>query len=66
MSDIRELVLEKYSAKVYRNRKQHVITVGETESNEVLANVRTIPGIITQRGCCFARLQGCCTWTDGR
>ena len=58
MSDIRELVLEKYSAKVYRNRKQHVITVGETESNEVLANVRTIPGIITQRGCCFAGCKG--------
>ena len=58
MSDIRDRVLEKYSAKVYRNRKQHVISAGETPNDEILANVRTIPGIITQRGCCYAGCKG--------
>jgi nitrogenase molybdenum-iron protein alpha chain len=27
-------------------------------SNEIAANVRTIPGIITQRGCCYAGCKG--------
>ena len=56
--EIREKVLEKYSAKVYRNRKQHVLAVNSEGSNEIAANVRTIPGIITQRGCCFAGCKG--------
>lgn len=58
MSEMREQILEKYSAKVYRNRKTHVVEVGETDLNEVAANVRTIPGIITQRGCCYAGCKG--------
>lgn len=55
---LREKVLEKYSARVYKNRKEHVVTLGDTPDNNVLANVRTIPGIITQRGCCFAGCKG--------
>jgi nitrogenase molybdenum-iron protein alpha chain len=54
---LREKVLDRYSAKLYKNRKEHVITVGE-EPNVVTANTRTIPGIITQRGCCFAGCKG--------
>lgn len=56
--DIREKVLEKYSAKLYRNRKQHIVELGAEKNEEVLANVRTVPGIITQRGCCFAGCKG--------
>lgn len=57
-NELRDKVLEKYSAKVYRNRKQHVLSIDSESSNEILANVRTIPGIITQRGCCFAGCKG--------
>lgn len=56
--NIREKVLDQYSARVYKNRKQHIITIGETEDNEIMANTRAIPGIITQRGCCFAGCKG--------
>lgn len=57
--ELRQAVLDEYSAKVYKNRKQHVITVGEEDAaKEILANVRTIPGIITQRGCCYAGAKG--------
>ena len=29
-----------------------------SEDQEVMANVRTIPGIITQRGCTYADVKG--------
>ncbi len=54
----REAVLDKYSSRVYKNRKEHVITIGEKEPDVVTANTRTVPGIITQRGCCFAGCKG--------
>ncbi len=57
-NELREKVLEKYSAKVYRNRKQHLVSIDPEGSNELTANVRTIPGIITQRGCCYAGCKG--------
>lgn len=57
-NELRDKVLEKYSAKVYRNRKQHVLSIDPEASNEITANVRTIPGVITQRGCCFAGCKG--------
>ena len=58
MSSVRDHVLDKYSSKVYKNRKEHVISVGESEGNVVTANTRTIPGVITQRGCCYAGCKG--------
>lgn len=58
MSVVREQILEQYSARVYKNRKEHVITVGEGNPDVVAANTRAIPGIITQRGCCFAGCKG--------
>ena len=54
----REAVLDQYSSRVYKNRKEHVITIGEKEPDVVTANTRTVPGIITQRGCCFAGCKG--------
>jgi len=56
--EIRDRVLENYSAKVYRNRKQHILALGQEESDEIQANTRAIPGVITQRGCCFAGCKG--------
>lgn len=50
-------VLDKYSAKVYKNRKQHMLEV-EEEIKEIGANSRTVPGMLTHRGCCYAGCKG--------
>lgn len=50
-------VLDGYSAKVFKNRKAHIAEVAE-EVPEVTSNVRTIPGIMTNRGCCYAGCKG--------
>lgn len=56
----REELLKKYPAKVARKRsKQMVINNPDEEAMpEIQANVRTIPGIITQRGCTYAGCKG--------
>jgi nitrogenase molybdenum-iron protein alpha chain len=53
-------VLEKYEAKVFKNRKKHMLTVDHTleTPQEIAANVRTIPGILSHRGCCYAGCKG--------
>ncbi len=58
MSSVREKVLDQYSARLYKNRKEHLIEIGGKEDDAVTANTRAIPGIITQRGCCFAGCKG--------
>lgn len=58
MNSVRDHVLDQYSSRVYKNRKEHVITIGGQEPDIVTANTRAIPGIITQRGCCFAGCKG--------
>jgi len=56
---IKEKVLDQYSAKVYKNRKEHVIQLEEgVENQTIAANTRTIPGIMTARGCCYAGCKG--------
>lgn len=59
--DIKEEMLKAYPAKVARKRAKQIVVneVGEGDSvPEIQANVRTIPGIITQRGCCYAGCKG--------
>lgn len=59
MKQIVDKVLEKYPAKTFKNRKEHIVI--KTEDDQVLkiqANTRTVPGIITNRGCCFAGCKG--------
>ncbi|MFT4143866.1 MAG: nitrogenase component 1, partial [Mobilitalea sp.] len=51
-------VLDQYNSRVYKNRKEHMVDVNHSEKNEIAANVRTIPGVITQRGCCYAGCKG--------
>lgn len=52
-------VLDQYHSKVYKNRKEHMVNIGNNENNnEIAANIRTIPGIISQRGCCYAGCKG--------
>ncbi len=50
-------VLDKYSAKVFRNRKKHIIEL-EEDRQEIAANSRSIPGVINHRGCCYAGCKG--------
>lgn len=58
--DAMDAVLDQYEAKVYKNRKKHMVTIDHTleTPQEILANVRTVPGMLSHRGCCFAGCKG--------
>jgi nitrogenase molybdenum-iron protein alpha chain len=57
--DARSKVLDKYAAKVFKNRKEHIITVDDSAPDQrIAANSRSIPGIMTNRGCCYAGCKG--------
>ncbi|XXJ20643.1 nitrogenase molybdenum-iron protein alpha chain [Desulfovibrio caledoniensis] len=60
-ADIKEELLKKYPPKVARKRAKQIMINEATEAEappEILANVRTIPGIITMRGCTYAGCKG--------
>jgi len=59
-TNIKAVVLEKYPPKVARKRAKQIM-INEAQQNEtptLTANVRTIPGIITMRGCTYAGCKG--------
>lgn len=59
MKKVVDIALEKYPAKAYKNRKNHiVIKTNENPKPQINANVRTVPGVITSRGCCYAGCKG--------
>lgn len=59
MEKIVDFALEKYPAKAYKTRKAHIVVKTEEESQPIItANTRTIPGVITSRGCCYAGCKG--------
>lgn len=51
-------VLGIYPAKVAKKRSKSVLVNDPESTQEIQANVRTIPGIITQRGCTYAGCKG--------
>lgn len=52
-------VLNDYPAKSMVNRKEHILVKDVTKDKQnIKANTRTLPGIISNRGCCFAGCQG--------
>ena len=51
-------VLERYNAKVFKNRKEHMLRINPEEAQQITANTRAIPGIMTNRGCCYAGCKG--------
>ena len=58
--NVKEKMLEKYPPKVARKRAKQIM-INEAQENttpEIVANVRTIPGIITMRGCTYAGCKG--------
>ena len=57
----KEKVLGKYPSKVAKKRVEQIVVNEKREegvSPEIKANVRTTPGIITQRGCTYAGCKG--------
>ncbi len=58
---VKDLLLLKYPVKVARKRDRHMV-VNRIEADstvpEIVANERTVPGIITQRGCTYAGCKG--------
>jgi len=59
--DIKAELLQRYPAKVARKRARQIMINEAQESApppEIVANVRTIPGIITMRGCTYAGCKG--------
>ena len=59
MTTDRDRLLEKYSAKVYKNRKDHTLQLEKDgDAGTITANTRAIPGVITERGCCYSGCKG--------
>ncbi len=58
VENLKTEILEKYPTKVARKRGKAIVNVGADKETSVQANVRTVPGIITQRGCCYAGCKG--------
>ena len=62
---VREELLQDYPSKTKRKREKQIVVNekrraadGTWELPVVAANARTVPGIITQRGCCYAGCKG--------
>ncbi|RXK81139.1 nitrogenase molybdenum-iron protein alpha chain [Chlorobaculum sp. 24CR] len=55
---ITEELINKYPAKVAKKRRKSIVVNDPETTPEVQANVRTVPGIITQRGCSYAGCKG--------
>jgi nitrogenase molybdenum-iron protein alpha chain len=55
---VREELVGKYPAKVAKKRTKSIVINDPETRPEVQANVRTVPGIITQRGCSYAGCKG--------
>jgi nitrogenase molybdenum-iron protein alpha chain len=59
-TEVKEELLKQYPPKVARKRAKQILIneALENETPEIQANVRTIPGIITMRGCTYAGCKG--------
>ena len=56
---VKDELIKKYPKKVARKRAKHITVYDDNESIPVIqANVRTVPGVITQRGCSYAGCKG--------
>ncbi len=54
----KEEVLKKYPSKIAKKRDKSIVIHEGQPIKAIQANVRTIPGIITQRGCAYAGCKG--------
>ncbi|MHB1361596.1 MAG: nitrogenase molybdenum-iron protein alpha chain [Thermoleophilia bacterium] len=58
LCEIKEKIVASYPDKVGKNRDKHIQVKGCTDAPSIDANAKTIPGIITTRGCAFAGAKG--------
>jgi nitrogenase molybdenum-iron protein alpha chain len=56
--EVKDALIEAYPAKVARKRAKHMTVNEPGAAPSIQANVRTVPGIITQRGCTYAGCKG--------
>ncbi|MGL1904284.1 MAG: nitrogenase component I subunit alpha [Fibrobacterales bacterium] len=57
-SAMKEEILAKYPSKVAKKRSKSMVVNDPKLDQEIQSNIRTIPGIITQRGCTYAGCKG--------
>ncbi|QBG48106.1 nitrogenase molybdenum-iron protein alpha chain [Verrucomicrobia bacterium S94] len=57
-SGLKEEILAKYPPKIARKRSKAMVINDPELDQQIQSNVRTIPGIITQRGCTYAGCKG--------
>ena len=60
-AEVKRGLLEGYPAKIARKREKQIVVNSRDErgySPEIQANTRTLPGVITQRGCTYAGCKG--------
>ena len=59
-AEVKAELLKKYPPKVARKRAKQILIneAQENETPEISANIRTIPGIISMRGCTYAGCKG--------
>lgn len=57
-SAFKDDLLKIFPAKIARKRSKSVLVNNPDAQEEIQANVRTVPGIITQRGCTYAGCKG--------
>jgi nitrogenase molybdenum-iron protein alpha chain len=58
---IKKKLIEKYPSKVARKRDKQIVVNRRTADDqvpEIQSNVRSVPGLIGQRGCCYAGCKG--------
>lgn len=53
-----ERLVTAYPPKVARKRREHMRLNDPAQPPQIEANARSVPGIITQRGCCYAGCKG--------
>lgn len=58
LTTFKDAVLDKYPKKVGKKRAKAIINNDPDNIPVIQANIRTIPGIITQRGCTYAGCKG--------
>lgn len=58
LDKFREAVVGKYPSKVGRKRAKSIVNSDPDNIPQIQANIRTVPGIITQRGCTYAGCKG--------
>jgi len=55
---VREEMLKLYPAKTRKKRSKQILVNDPEQIPEIAANTRTVPGIMTQRGCSYAGCRG--------